>query len=121
MTRRDESVRATLHEGGLVRIRTIRMVRGVDVGGSLWLAAEAVPWLADALSPCIEDQISSEIEIGPDAQRVRVKRHELDAMVGIGNVRTGAVEHAGRYFAVMREGLARAQTGQLRDLGERAD
>lgn len=113
-----ESVSVTPHDGRLVQIRHIRQEDGVDMGGELWLGLDAVPWLVGALSECIENLTSSETEIGPDSLRVREKGHELDPKVGTGNRRTEPVEHAGRYFLVMREATARDLVRQLRALSE---
>ena len=113
---RRESVVVTLHEGGLVRIQNIRLRRGVDVGGALWVGTEALPWLIEAVGKCVQSLVSSETEIGADSLRVREKGHELDPMVGIGNIRTGSVERAGRYFVVMRESVVPEFVEQLRDL-----
>ena len=116
MTRHHESVSATLHEGRLVQIHVTRLERGVDVGGKLWLSLDAAPWVIEAVSKCIEDLTSSETTIGPDSLRVKEKGHELDPQVGVGNVRTGPVPHAGRYFVVMRVAPARTLIEQLRAL-----
>ncbi len=118
MTRHHESVSATLHDGDLVQIHLIRLERGVDVGGKLWLSLDATPWLIEALSKCLSDLTSSETTIGPDSLRVKEKGHELDPQVGIGNARTGPVPHAGRYFLAMREAPARTLIEQLRALTE---
>jgi hypothetical protein len=118
MHRRHESFSVKLHEHRLVQIATIRMYRGVDVGGELWLSLDAVPWLAEALDRCLDTLQSSETSIGPDSLRVKEKGHELDPQVGIGNVRSGSVLHAGRYFVAMREATARDLIGQLRALTE---
>jgi hypothetical protein len=75
MTRHNESVSATLHEGRLVQIHVTRLERGVDVGGKLWLSLDAAPWLIEAVSKCIEDLTSSETTIGPDSLRVKEKGH----------------------------------------------
>lgn len=48
----------------------------------------------------------------------REKGHELDPKVGMGDRRTGPVEHAGRYFLVMRVATARNLIEQLRALSE---
>jgi hypothetical protein len=113
---RSDSVSATLHGDDLLRIRTTRLVRGVDVGGSLWLGVEAVPWLIEALEVCLETLASSEAKIGADALRVKEKGHELDPQVGIGNRRAAPAERAGRYFVAMREAVARDLVEQLRRL-----
>ena len=117
-----ESVSATLHDdgpdGGLVRIHFLCRERGVDMSWELWLGLDAVPWLIEALSKCIEDLTSSETTIGPDSLRVKEKGHELDPQVGIGNVRTGPVPHARRYFLAMREAVAQSLVEQLRALTE---
>jgi hypothetical protein len=115
-----EKVSATLHEDGLVCIRTIRIRRGVDVGGSLWLGMGALPWLITALEACVGDLTGSQCEIGADTLRVREKGHEFDPMVGIGNQRSGKVAHAGRYFVAMREATALELVEQLRVLLEEA-
>lgn len=116
MPRYFESVSATLHDGRLLQILLIRLERGVDVGGELWLSLDAVPWLIQALDRCSDTLKSSETEIGPDSLRVKEKGHELDPKVGIGNVRSGAVPRAGRYFIAMREKSARTLIAQLRCL-----
>ena len=121
MRRRSDSVSVTLHPGDLARIRTIRMVRGVDVGGVLWLGVGALSWVADAVNLCVESLEGSEKQLGEDTLRVREKGPELDPMVGIGNVRAGQVEHAGRYFLVIREDLAGDLIRQLRRLSELED
>ena len=121
MVRHSDTVCATLHAGNLVRIRTTRIYRGVDVGGSLWLGVEAQPWLADALCAYVEDLISDETAIGPDSLRVRVKGHEFDPQVGIGNVRAAPAEHAGRYFIAIRDELVPQLVEQLRALSEGTD
>lgn len=118
MTRYQESVSAAVHEGDLVKIHLTRLERGVDVGGELWLSLDAVPWLIEAISKCMEDLTSSETTIGPDSLRVKEKGHELDPQVGIGNERTGSVPHARRYFLAMREAVAQSLIEQLRALSE---
>ena len=116
LSRRLESVSATLHEDDLVQIALNRQERGVDIGWELWLSLDAVPWLIEALDRCLDTLAGSETEIGPDSLRVREKGHELDPKVGIGNVRTGSVPHAGRCFIAMREKSARTLIAQLRCL-----
>jgi hypothetical protein len=118
MTRHHESISATLHDGRLVQIHLTRLEGGVDVGGKLWLSLDAVPWVIEAVSKCIEDLTSSETTIGPDSLRVKEKGHELDPKVGIGNERTGPVPHARRYFLAMREAVARSLVEQLQALSE---
>lgn len=118
MSRRSESVSATLHEGHLVQIILIHQDRGVDVGGKLWLSLDAVPWLIEALDRCLDTLESSETEIGSDSLRVKEKGHELDPKVGIGNERSGLVHYAGRYFLTMREKTARTLIEHLRALTE---
>ena len=56
--------------------------------------------------------------LGTDSLRVKEKGHELDPQVGIGNVRSGSVLHAGRYFVAMREATARDLIAQLLALTE---
>ncbi|MGB3906212.1 MAG: hypothetical protein WBB22_14985 [Anaerolineae bacterium] len=114
MPRYFESVSATLHDGRLVQIVLIRLERGVDVGGELWLSLDAVPWLIQALDTCLDTLKGSETRIGPDSLRVREKGHELDPKVGIGNERTRAVPRAGVYFLVMRKNTARTLIEHLR-------
>lgn len=116
MARRHASISATLHDEDLVQILLIRLERGVDVGGELWLSLEAVPWLIEALDRCLDTLKGSETEIGPDSLRVREKGHELDPKVGIGNVRSGAVPRPGVYFLVMRENTAQTLIEDLRAL-----
>jgi hypothetical protein len=118
MHRRHESVSATLHEGQMVQIVVVRIYRGVDVGGELWLSLDAVPWLVEALDKCLDTLQSSETTIGPDSLRVKEKGHELDPQVGIGNRRSGSVPHAGSYFVAMHEATANDLVGQLRALTE---
>jgi hypothetical protein len=118
MHRRHESFSVTLHEGRLVHIVIVRIYRGVDVGGELWLSLDAVPWLAEALDRCLDTLESSEASIGPDSLRVKEKGHELDPQVGIGNRRSGSVPHGGRYFVAMREATARDLIARLRGLVE---
>jgi hypothetical protein len=113
-----DSVIVTLHEGGLVRIETVRYRRDVNVGGFLWVGVEALPWLIDAVVKCVETLVSSETDIGAASLRVKEKGHEFDPKVGIGNVRTGSVERAGRYFIVMREYVVPEFVEQLSGLGE---
>jgi hypothetical protein len=100
----------------MVQIVVIRRYRGVDVGGRLWLSLDAVPWLVEAMGICLDTLESSYTKIGPDSLRVKEKGHELDPQVGIGNVRTGSVPHAGRYFVAMREKTARTLMEDLRAL-----
>jgi hypothetical protein len=88
------------------------------VGGDLWLGVEAVPWLIEALTKCIEGLVRSEREIGADSLRVSEKGHELAPQVGIGNRRVGSVERAGKYFIAVREAVARELVEQLRGLDE---
>ena len=116
MPRYFESASATLHNGRLVHILLIRLERGVDVGGELWLSLDAVPWLIPALDRCLDTLKSSHTKIGPDSLRVKEKGHELDPQVGIGNVRTGSIPRAGRYFLAMRERTARTLIEDLRAL-----
>jgi len=111
-----ESVSATLHDGRLLQILLDRQERGVDIGWELWLGLDAVPWLIEALEVCLDTLKSSHTKIGPDSLRVKEKGHELDSQVGIGNVRTGSVPHAGRCFIAMREKTARDLIAQLRAL-----
>ena len=118
MGRRYESVSATLHEDQLVHVVTVRMRRGVDVGGQLWFSLDAVPWLVEALDRCLDTLKRCETTIGTDSLRVKEKGHELDPQVGIGNVRSGSVPHAGRYFVALREATARDLIAQLRALTE---
>ena len=115
-----DSAFANLHKGGLVRIRSYRLERGVNVGGDLWLGVEAVPWLIEALRACIERLVSSKAEIGADSLRVSEKGHELDPKVGIGNRRDGSAERAGKYYVVIREAVARELVEQLQALGGQA-
>jgi hypothetical protein len=114
--RRQESVSATLHEGQVVQIVIVRICRGVDVGGTLWLSLDAVPWLVEALQSCLDTLQSSKSTIGPDSLRVKEKGRELDPQVGIGNWRSGSVPHTGKYFVAMRETTVRDLFGQLRAL-----
>ena len=116
LSRRLESVSATLHEDDLVQIALNRQERGVDIGWELWLGLDAVPWLIEAMEVCLDTLKSSHTKIGPDSLRVREKGHELDPKVGIGNVRSGAVPRAGRYFVAMRERTARTLIEDLRAL-----
>ena len=116
MPRYFESVSATLHDGRLLQIILDRLERGLDIGWELWLGLDAVPWLIEALEVCLDTLKSSHTKIGPDSLRVREKGHELDPKVGIGNVRSGAVPRAGRYFIAMREKTARDLIAQLRAL-----
>jgi hypothetical protein len=118
MRRRHESVSAELHEGQIVQIVVVRIYRGVDVGGTLWLSLGAVPWLVEALDSCLDTLERGETTIGPDSLRVKEKGHELDPQVGIGNRRSGSVPHAGRYFVAMRETTARDLVSQLRALAD---
>jgi len=118
LSRRLESVSATLHEDDLVQIALSRQERGVDIGWELWLGLDAVPWLIEAMEICLDTLKSSETEIGPDSLRVKEKGHELDPKVGIGNVRSGAVPRAGRCFMAVREKTARDLIAQLRALTE---
>ena len=94
MHRRQESFSITLHEDRLVRVVVVRIYRGVDVGGQIWFALDAVPWLVESLDRCLDTLQRSETTIGPDTLRVKEKGHELDPQVGIGNVRGGSVQHA---------------------------
>lgn len=54
MHRRHESLSVTLHEDQLVQVVLVRIDRGVNVGGELWLTLDAVPWLAEALDRCLD-------------------------------------------------------------------
>jgi hypothetical protein len=121
MHRRHESFSITLHEGRLVRVVVVRLYRGVDVGGQLWFGLDAVPWLVEALERCLDTLQGSETTIGPDSLRVKEKGHEFDPKVGIGNVRGGSVQRAGRYFVSMREATAGDFTAHLRGLTEQGE
>ncbi|NIN69926.1 MAG: hypothetical protein GTO63_35635 [Anaerolineae bacterium] len=73
LSRRFESVSATLHEGHMVQIVFIRQYRGVDVGDRLWLGLDAVPWLIEAMEICLDTLKSSHTKIGTDSLRVKEK------------------------------------------------
>lgn len=116
MTVEYESVSVELSQENLVRITIVSVEKGVDVGGSLWLGKESVPWLVDALDKFLRDRTSSHTVIGPDALRVKKYGRDWEPMVGIGNARTGSVPRAGGYFISVLEDNAPRLLEQLRAL-----